>query len=286
MSTSTPPENSQPTGNPDRGRPGLSLAVLSLAAFLLAGSAVALGFYGYRLWSGGRDAQASLDHAQRELDRLRRENKTTLTALERQTKDKDSLVQEMSGKVRELGGELAAAQSRLAELNEERAEIASRLAEFRRMTEQFRGMIDSGRLEVSFRRGRMIVELPAQVLFPSGSAELTDEGRAAIGEVAAILRDMRDQHFIVGGHTDTQPISNDRFGSNWGLSASRAVNVTEELIKAGLRPEQLVAAGYAEFDPVAPNAKQAGRQKNRRIEIILEPKLRGLPELKDLEATK
>src|SRR5690606_5652418 len=139
------------------------------------------------------------------------------------------------------------------------------------------------KLEIAFRRGRMIVQLPAQVLFPSGSAELTGEGVEAIADVAKILRDMRDQHFIVGGHTDSIPVSNDEFRSNWELSAARAVNVTESLVKAGLKPGQLVAAGYAEFDPVAKNNTQAGRQKNRRIEIILEPKLREIPDLESLE---
>jgi chemotaxis protein MotB len=125
----------------------------------------------------------------------------------------------------------------------------------------------------------MIVELPAQVLFPSGSAELTADGRKALGEVAKILRSMPRRRFIVAGHTDNVPVSTDRFASNWELSSARAVEVTAEMIRGGLRPEQLVAAGYSEHDPVARNTSDAGRQKNRRIEIILEPRLAPLPGL-------
>jgi chemotaxis protein MotB len=147
-------------------------------------------------------------------------------------------------------------------------------------------MIDSGRLKVTFRRGRMIVELPAQVLFPSGSAELTDDGQKSLAEVAHILRVMRGRHFIVGGHTDNVPVSTERFANNWELSTARAVTVTGALIRGGLRPEQLVAAGYSEYDPVARNTSEAGRQKNRRIEIMLEPRLKPIPGLEGSSAKK
>ena len=127
----------------------------------------------------------------------------------------------------------------------------------------------------------MIVDLPAQVHFPSGSADLTEEGGKSLDEVAKILRSMRDRRYIVAGHTDNVPVATDRFASNWELSSARAVKVTAELIRGGLRPEQLVAAGYSEYDPVARNANEAGKQKNRRIEIILEPRLAPLPGLED-----
>jgi len=138
-------------------------------------------------------------------------------------------------------------------------------------------MIDSGRLDVTFRRGRMIVELPAQVLFPSGSSELTGDGGKALADVAKVLRSLRSRRFIVAGHTDNIPVATPQFKSNWELSTARAVEVTKELVRGGLRPEQLVAAGYSEYDPVARNSNEKGRQKNRRIEIILEPRLAPMP---------
>jgi chemotaxis protein MotB len=152
------------------------------------------------------------------------------------------------------------------------------LVEYKEMMAQLKRMIDSGRLEVTFRHGRMIVELPAQVLFPSGSADVTKEGHEALAEVARILRGLKSRRFIVAGHTDNIPVTG-RFASNWELATARAVHVTEELIQGGLRPEQLVAAGYGEYDPIARNISEKGRQKNRSIEIILEPRLKPLPEL-------
>jgi len=124
------------------------------------------------------------------------------------------------------------------------------------------------------------------VLFASGSAALSDEGRKSLQEVAKILRTVPGKHFIVGGHTDDVPIAKtpNGFSSNWALSAARAVTVTESLVDAGLHANQLVAAGYGEYDAIANNGSDKGRQKNRRIEIVLEPMLNGLPNaLADLE---
>ena len=82
----------------------------------------------------------------------------------------------------------------------------------------------------------MIVELPAAVLFASGSAELSGDGRQALQEIAKILKKVPGKRFMVGGHTDDVPLTkNAAYASNWALSAARAVMVTEELIQAGLR---------------------------------------------------
>src|SRR5262249_53941774 len=135
-------------------------------------------------------------------------------------------------------------------------------------------MIDSGKLDVTFRRGQMVVKLPAAILFPSGSADISDEGKGALGEVAAVLRGVRSRRFTIAGHTDNVPVVQSSFHDNWELSAARAVMVTKLLIAKGMPAGSLVAAGYGEHDPVASNATPEGRQRNRRIEIILEPNLR------------
>jgi chemotaxis protein MotB len=174
---------------------------------------------------------------------------------------------------------LGATEARLNELETQSAALGDHVAEFRAVTKQFQRMIDSGKLQISFRRGRMIVELPAAVLFASGKAEVSTEGRSALQEIAKILRKVPGKRFIVGGHTDDVPIGKGSgdYTSNWSLSAARAVTVTEALIAAGLRANHLVAAGYGEYDPIASNASERGRQKNRRMEIVLEPELAALP---------
>jgi chemotaxis protein MotB len=253
---------------------------LSALLFVVAAGLV---YYASQLWVRNETAHSALESTKSELADVRArtaERTRQLAALETHGKERDGLLEQNTAQLRELNTALAAAQTRLAELDEERSEIKEQLAEFEQLTRQFQRMIDSGRLEVTFRRGRMIVELPAQVLFPSGSADLTDEGNKSLGEVARILRSLRSRRFIVAGHTDNVPVGkNERFASNWELSSARAVKVTGELIRGGLRPEQLVAAGYSEYDPVARNTSEKGRQKNRRIEIILEPRLVALPGL-------
>lgn len=174
--------------------------------------------------------------------------------------------------------QLSAVEANLGDLEKQSSETKQQLEEFRKLAGQFKSMIDSGRLEVRFRRGRMIVQLPEDVLFPSGSADLTKDGADAIIEVGKILKSVRDKRFIVAGHTDSVPISNDRFRSNWELSTARAVNVLQSLIRSGIDAGRLAAAGYAQYDPIAGNARAAGRKQNRRIEIVLEPSLKEFPE--------
>jgi chemotaxis protein MotB len=253
-----------------------------IVAAVLASLAAGFGWAAFQLWTHEKSTRKSLETAKVELQKERKtstERGTKVAALEQQKTERDSLIKDSNDKLLELNTQLAAAETQLAALNAERSEIKEDLAEFRQLSAQLKKMIDSGRLEVTFRRGRMIVELPAQVLFPSGSADLTPDGTKALHEVAKILRSMRSRRFIVAGHTDNIPVATPQFPSNWELSTARAVEVTKALIKGGLRPENLIAAGASEYDPVARNTSEKSRQKNRRIEIILEPRLRPLPGL-------
>jgi chemotaxis protein MotB len=91
-----------------------------------------------------------------------------------------------------------------------------------------------------------------------------------------------DRHFLVAGHTDNIPIKSKKFASNWELSTARAVEVVKLLVDSGMKPSQIGAAGYAEFDPAAPNATPDGQKQNRRIEIVVEPNLSELPSLEGI----
>ncbi|MGK4005276.1 OmpA family protein [Sorangium sp. So ce1036] len=115
----------------------------------------------------------------------------------------------------------------------------------------------------------------------SGSAELSPDGQAALKEVASVLKEYEDRQFMVAGHTDNVPLAEAKYRNDWELSTARALTVTEFVIAAGMRPDNLVAAGYGEFDPVSPNNTPSGRQENRRIEIVLLPSVDELPRLMD-----
>ena len=94
-----------------------------------------------------------------------------------------------------------------------------------------------------------------------------------VKQVAAGLKTLPTRRFQVAGHTDNVPIQTARFSSNWELSTARAVQVARFLVAQGVKPEELSAAGYGEFDPIAPNAEPSGRARNRRIEITLQPNI-------------
>lgn len=260
-------------------RSNASTIVLALSLCAVAGG------LGYACWMLYQEQQrsaagrAAMHTVQATLTSERGRAREQIAALEQLKTEQAQRIAQNDAELLELKATLAAAQARLEQVEAERAELSVQMAEYRQVTQQFRSMIDSGKLSVTFRRGRMIVELPAAVLFASGSAELSAQGSTALREVAAILRNVPGKRFIVAGHTDNVPISKAAtgFSSNWALSAARAVIVTEALLSARLPPTHVVAAGYGEYDPIAPNSETAGRQKNRRIEIVLEPELKAFP---------
>lgn len=176
---------------------------------------------------------------------------------------------------------LNASQAELDQLRRARVAAEERAEQYRRLTERLAAMMRSGKLKVSIRNGKMIIELPNNVLFAPGSATLRDDGLTTLDEVADVLENF-DRNFLVAGHTDNVPISGKRFASNWALSTARAVEVVAYLQKQGVQPEKLAAAGYGEFDPVAPNDTEEGQAKNRRIEIVLMPALDELPAIPEL----
>lgn len=195
---------------------------------------------------------------------------------EREAKDKTALDAEAA---------LTASKAELEELRAEHAEAEKRLEAFKVLTEKFRKMIDSGKLEVVLRHGRMVVKLPAGVLFESGSADLSKDGKDALREVAGILRQVSDRRFMVAGHTDNVPVgAPSPFKNNLDLSTSRALIVAQHLIASGMNPGRLVAAGYSEYEPVRDNGSEAGRRENRRIEIVLMPNVTELPTIPGMTA--
>lgn len=139
-------------------------------------------------------------------------------------------------------------------------------------------LVDRGVLKVENRDGRVVIGMASDVLFPSGSAALSDEGRRNVAEVARLLtRHAREHHFQVEGHTDDVPIATPEFPSNWYLGAARAITVADVMVAQGFPRGQLSAASFADTEPVADNGSPAGRAANRRIEIVLLPELGDLP---------
>ena len=171
------------------------------------------------------------------------------------------------------GAQAQQLQTRLDQLAAIEQEIRERNRIYEEVLSRFRSLIDAGRLSVSIARGRMVINLPQDILFASGSASLGSDGRGTLREVAQVLAGIEDRSFQVEGHTDTQAISTVEFPSNWELSAARALSVVKLLVAQGVPAESLSGAGYGEYQPVAMNETAEGRRLNRRIEIVMLPNL-------------
>lgn len=172
-----------------------------------------------------------------------------------------------------LAAALADTRRQLDELRKQQAAAEARVAAFQELIRRFQKLADAGKLKVVLRQGRMIIELPTDVLFDSGKSEVRSQGQGTLLEVGKILASMPERRFQVAGHTDNVKISTARFPSNWELSTARAVEVVKILLEAKMKAENLSAAGYGEFDPVAANDTPENKQKNRRIEVTLVPNL-------------
>ena len=129
------------------------------------------------------------------------------------------------------------------------------------------------------KNGRVYVSLQENLLFPSGSAVVNPKGKQALSTLAQVLNSNPDINVVVEGHTDSIPIRG-RYEDNWALSVARATAIVRILTDTyKVAPERVVASGKSQFEPVDSNSTADGRQRNRRTEIILAPKLDELMQL-------
>ncbi|MBN1961983.1 MAG: OmpA family protein [Deltaproteobacteria bacterium] len=186
-------------------------------------------------------------------------------------------VEQLLGEKDTLAAEHVALAKEVEQLKRMRAAAEARNAQFRQLLEKLQRMIDSGTLQVKPRNGRLIVQMSSDVLFPPGGAHLKAAAKDAIIELAETIRQIPDRKFEVVGHCDSTPIHSARFASNWELSTQRAVEVVKLMVEAGVPPEMISAAGYAEFDPIAPNDTPENKKMNRRVELVFLPSIDELP---------
>lgn len=227
---------------------------------------------GARLAEREKELAASKDDAQslqKKLDSATAEDAQLRKELERLGKNADKLLQEKGT----LSSALEEAKARLEELRKAQAAADARTALFRQLALKLQKMVDAGELQIVLRDGRMVIRLSNDVLFDTAKTDIKPAGVNALKQIAAVLRTVPDRRFQIAGHTDNVPIHTPRFPSNWELSNARAVEVVHLLVKEGMRPEVLSAAGYGEFDPINANTDDAARQRNRRIEITLQPNI-------------
>jgi len=227
-------------------------------------------------------AKSSLDNLKSSYSALENDSSAALDA---NVKKNRELLAELEAK----GKALAAEQERLNKLKSELQERSQRVDELEgKMAAQEAGMTAlknklskalnsfTGKgLTVEQKNGKVYVSMENKLLFGSGSWTVGEEGRKAVVEVAKVLGENPDIAVLIEGHTDNAPyVGSGPIADNWDLSTKRATAIVT-IIKENksVDPKNLTAAGRSEFAPVAPNNTAEGKSKNRRIEIILTPKL-------------
>jgi chemotaxis protein MotB len=168
---------------------------------------------------------------------------------------------------------IAQLQKRLVELEAAQAATEARAALYKDISLRLKQQIDDGELTIVIRDGRMVLQLPNDVLFDTGRTELKTSGKKALAAIAEVMKVMPHRQFQVAGHTDNVPIKNAQFASNWELSSGRALRVVHFLMEKGVDAPMLSAAGYADVDPVSSNDSVEGKKRNRRTEITLQPNI-------------
>lgn len=129
-------------------------------------------------------------------------------------------------------------------------------------------------VDVKVLKGVVYISLADNMLYRSGSYEINDRGMTTLSKIAKILKDYKEYEVLVEGNTDNVPIKKTNIRNNWDLSALRASSVVQALQNQyGIDPKRLSAAGRGEYNPIADNNTELGKQRNRRTQIIVTPKL-------------
>jgi chemotaxis protein MotB len=202
----------------------------------------------------------------------------TLTA---QSSNLQVQVKKLSGDVEALKKEKDTLQANIDDLTlkAKKAEQLEKATQtYQDLTKKLEKEIQEGKVQITEMKNRLTMTLVDKIIFPSGSADISKDGKAVLDKVISILKDVKDKRIQVEGHTDNVRIVSvlkKRFPTNWELSTARASEVVRYLQeKGGIDPTLLSATGYSEYQPVASNDTDEGKQKNRRIEIVLLPLLK------------
>jgi len=186
-----------------------------------------------------------------------------------------------SNEISKLSDDLKKREQRLKEVEDvlkKRDEASNKLKE--KLQQALLGFTKNG-LTVEMKNGKVYVSLTDKLLFPSGSIIIDEKGKQALSQLAKVLKDQPEIIIAVEGHTDSQKINNlGQIKDNWDLSVLRSTSVVRFLTETEKVPGiRLTATGKGEFQPLDANTSAEGRSKNRRIEIVLSPKLDELYDL-------
>jgi len=233
------------------------------------------------------DTEARLAQTNKELEGAR----SRVAELEKKLQDMgvdlskmNETLQQKDEKVSALSASLEEREKALAEYKARARQLEAIKARFELLRKKLDELTKLG-LAVNIRRNRMVISLPGDVLFDSGKETLKKEGQDILDKVAGVIKNDRsllDRDYQVAGHTDNKPMAGGIFKDNWGLSLMRAREVLLHLQTKGMPRQHWSAAGFSDTDPVATNATDDGRQKNRRCDLIVVPSVEEMLDLKEI----
>ena len=151
------------------------------------------------------------------------------------------------------------------ELRAERVQLEEIASQFETVLDAF---ITDDLVEINKNDLWLEIDIKSEMLFASGDTVLRGKAGAVLKKISEVLHDMTNV-IHVEGHTDNIPINTIEFPSNWDLSSARAVSVVRELVTDGISPTRLAAVGYGDNQPVADNKLEEGRNKNRRVTLVI-----------------
>ncbi|MEE1884149.1 OmpA/MotB family protein [Pedobacter flavus] len=240
------------------------------------------------LSKGWGEAQVKIEDLEKYISKLRYDT-TVLNGMIKNLKSEledsevklNALKTNSNAEINKLLADLKVRESRLKEVEEilnKREEASQQLKE--KLQNALLGFTKNG-LSVELKNGKVYVSLTDKLLFPSGSIIIDERGKQALTGLAEVLKQQPEINIAVEGHTDNQKVNNlGQIKDNWDLSVLRATSVVRFLTEV-TKVEQIrmTATGKGEFQPLVPNVSSEDRSKNRRIEIVLSPKLDELYEL-------
>jgi chemotaxis protein MotB len=255
-------------------------------------------------WQAQLDKYGKLESQYQEEKKAHEELESELAAEKLRVKELKARLEKMGVNLDQLSSELEAGATEKERLAKDVEQLRAAVDEYKKRAEQLEAirsrfealqkklqkLVNLG-LKVEIRHNRMVIRLPGDVLFDSGSDKLREEGKQVVLTVAEVIRSdaqLRSRYFQVAGHTDSAPLKGGKFGDNWGLSAMRARSVLLTLVSeekdqgGGLIPSHLHAAGYGETDPVETNDTPDGKKQNRRVELVLLPNVEEMLDLKSM----
>lgn len=229
------------------------------------------------LQTAHQQAQTKVQTLQALLDEARRNNadlKASYNAL--QNSLDNSILQNTQGNVNisKLVDEINASNKYIKQLVQAKSKSDSlNLALTANLTRTLSGN-ELDEVNVRVLKGVVYISLADNMLFKSGSYQVNQRAMQTLSKIAKIIKDYRDYDVLVEGNTDNVPISRTNIRNNWDLSTLRASSIVQVLQNDfGVDPSRLTAAGRGEYNPIADNTGELGRQRNRRTEIIITPKL-------------